>query len=118
MRSAPRAPPPPAPRQQAPPPAQHSGYPGLMGSMMSGMATGMGFSMANRAVDAVVGPRQMEVVHTNEQPAPQAPQSQSMCQYEKDMFSQCLQSASSADQCDASFQLLKQCQANPQSHLY
>lgn len=36
---------------------------GLMGSMASGMATGVGMSVANRAVDAVMGPRQTEVVH-------------------------------------------------------
>merc|ERR1719191_2286985 len=39
---------------------------GLMGSMASGMATGVGMSMANRAVDAVMGPRQTEVVHRHE----------------------------------------------------
>merc|ERR1719231_2178131 len=46
---------------------------GLMGSMMSGMATGVGMSVANRAVDAVMGPRQTEVVHCHEgAPAPAA----------------------------------------------
>ena len=33
---------------------------GLMGSMMSGMATGTGFSLGNRAAEAVFGPRQAE----------------------------------------------------------
>ncbi len=36
---------------------------GLAGSMMSGMATGVGMSIANRAVDAVLGPRETVVVH-------------------------------------------------------
>lgn len=36
---------------------------GLMGSMASGMATGVGMSVANRAVDSLLGPRQTEVVH-------------------------------------------------------
>merc|ERR1719231_1111962 len=39
---------------------------GLMGSMASGMAMGTGMAVANRAVDAVMGPRQTEVVHRNE----------------------------------------------------
>ncbi|CAJ1399928.1 unnamed protein product [Effrenium voratum] len=36
------------------------GRSGLMGSMMSGMATGTGFSLGNRAAEAVFGPRQAE----------------------------------------------------------
>merc|ERR1719408_736870 len=46
---------------------------GLMGSMASGMATGVGMSMANRAVDAVMGPRQTELVHRHEGAPPAAP---------------------------------------------
>ena len=34
--------------------------------MASGMAQGVGFSMAGRMMDSVMGPRQMEVVHTQE----------------------------------------------------
>merc|ERR1719201_1388238 len=45
---------------------------GLMGSLASGMATGVGMSVANRAVDAVMGPRQTEIVHRHEG-APAAP---------------------------------------------
>ena len=37
-----------------------------MSSVVSGVASGIGFSMASRAVDAVVGPRQMEVVHKDQ----------------------------------------------------
>jgi hypothetical protein len=36
---------------------------GLMGNVVAGMAMGTGSAIANRAVDAVMGPRQMEVVH-------------------------------------------------------
>jgi hypothetical protein len=36
---------------------------GLAGSLMSGMATGVGMSLANRAVDAVLGGRETVVVH-------------------------------------------------------
>lgn len=34
---------------------------GLAGSLMGGMASGVGMSVANRAVDAIFGPRQTEV---------------------------------------------------------
>jgi hypothetical protein len=36
------------------------------GSIMSGMATGVGMSMATRAVDAVMGPRETTVIHKQE----------------------------------------------------
>ncbi len=39
---------------------------GLAGSVMSGMATGVGMSIASRAVDAVMGPRETVVVHKQE----------------------------------------------------
>ncbi len=39
---------------------------GLAGSMMSGMATGVGMSIASRAVDAVMGPRETIVTHKQE----------------------------------------------------
>merc|ERR550514_629242 len=67
---------------------------GLMGSMMSGMATGVGMSVANRAVDSVMGPRQTEVVHRHEGGAPPAaaPAPGGMrCQVQQDQVNQCLQ---------------------------
>merc|ERR1719440_2684684 len=69
--------------------------------MASGMATGVGFSMANRAVDAVMGPRQTEVVHRHEgAPAPAAPAAAGgKCQVQQDQLNQCLQQASEASQC-------------------
>jgi len=51
-----------------PPPTQMAvgGRGGLMGAVVDGLAFGVGSSMAHRMVDSVMGPRQMEVVHTNE----------------------------------------------------
>lgn len=37
----------------------------MVGNVASGMASGVGFGVAQRAVDAVMGPRSMEVVHSN-----------------------------------------------------
>ena len=81
------APPPPAaaaPMHHAPPPAAPMSAPppmyapppaaapaagggmlsGIMGSVVTGMAMGTGSAIANRAVDSVLGPRQIEMVHT------------------------------------------------------
>jgi coiled-coil-helix-coiled-coil-helix domain-containing protein 10 len=57
----------PAKVQAAPPApvaAQSGG--GFMSSVVSGIASGIGVSMASRAVDSVLGPRQMEVVHKDQ----------------------------------------------------
>lgn len=37
-----------------------------MGAIADGMATGVGFSMASRMMDGIMGPRQMEVVHRDD----------------------------------------------------
>lgn len=42
---------------------------GIMGSVVTGMAMGTGSAIAHRAVDGMMGPRQVEHVHT---PAPAA----------------------------------------------
>ena len=58
----------------SPPPMSGSGSVGggfvsnMVGNVASGMASGVGFGVAQRAVDAVMGPRSMEVVHTNNAP--------------------------------------------------
>lgn len=93
---------------------------GLAGSMMSGMATGVGFSAANRAMDAIMGPRQTEVVHRHEggeapAAAPQAPPAAApvqagQCQMQQEQLSQCMSQASSPDQCQYYFDLMKRCQ--------
>jgi hypothetical protein len=46
---------------------------GLMGSVVSGMAMGTGSAVAQRAMDSMLGPREMVVKHQN-QPAAQAPE--------------------------------------------
>ena len=38
---------------------------GIMGGVVQGMAFGTGSAVANRAVDAIMGPRQVEHVHSN-----------------------------------------------------
>ncbi len=60
---------PPAPAAPAPVPAmapqQSSGGGGMMSGIIQGMQFGVGSAIANRAVDAVMGPRTMNVEHTN-----------------------------------------------------
>ena len=83
---------------------------GLMGSMASGMAMGTGMAVANRAVDAVMGPRQTEVVHRQEgAPAPQA-QAQNTCQFQQDQLAQCMKSSSDVASCQSFMDALKACQ--------
>jgi len=87
---------------------------GLMGSMMSGMAAGTGMAVANRAVDAVMGPRQTEVIHRHEgAPAPAA-SSQPVCQFQQDQLqdqlTQCMKSSSEASACQSFMDALKACQ--------
>merc|ERR1712232_156653 len=85
---------------------------GLMGSMASGMAMGTGMAVANRAVDAVMGPRQTEVVHRHEG-APAAPAAApvgGMCQVQQDQLTQCMQSNSDPSACQFYLDALKTCQ--------
>eukprot|EP00929_Paragymnodinium_shiwhaense_P054288 TRINITY_DN2719_c1_g1_i2.p1 TRINITY_DN2719_c1_g1~~TRINITY_DN2719_c1_g1_i2.p1 ORF type:complete len:144 (+),score=39.61 TRINITY_DN2719_c1_g1_i2:81-512(+) len=104
------APPAAAPMAAAPAAAPAAGggmMSGLMGSMASGMAMGTGMAVANRAVDAVMGPRQTEVVHRNEgAPAAQQP---AKCQFQQDQLNQCLQSSDSS-MCQNYLDALKNCQ--------
>ena len=82
---------------------------GLMGSMMSGMATGTGMAVANRAVDAVMGPRQTEVVHRHEG-APAAAAAAPTCQFQQDQLDQCMKSSSNVASCQSFMDALKACQ--------
>merc|ERR1712048_548180 len=114
QRSAPAAaPPPPAAAAPAPPPAAapaSSGggmLSGLMGSMASGMAMGTGMSIANRAVDAVMGPRQTEVVHRHEDSP--APTTAGRCQIQQDQLNKCMQNGD-ALACQFYLDALKTCQ--------
>ena len=94
---------------------------GLAGSVMHGMASGVGWSMASRAVDAVIGPRTVDMVHRNETaPAASSIPVQSYtdqkntlasaCQVQQDQVNQCVSHASDLAYCQAYFESLKQCQ--------
>ena len=82
---------------------------GLMGSMASGMAAGVGMSVANRAVDAVMGPRQTEVVHRHEG-APAAIPAGGKCSMQQEQLTQCMQTSSDAASCQFYLDALKACQ--------
>eukprot|EP00435_Cladocopium_sp_Y103_P029815 s77_g7.t1 len=60
-----------APKPSALQPPPEAGAPamaggGLRGALMDGLAWGVGTSVASRMMDGILGPRQMEVVHRNE----------------------------------------------------
>mmetsp|Transcript_31288 Transcript_31288/g.57290 ORF Transcript_31288/g.57290 Transcript_31288/m.57290 type:complete len:145 (+) Transcript_31288:84-518(+) len=107
--------PPPAAAPAASPPAvaQSSGggmMSGLLGSMAQGMAMGTGMSIANRAVDSVMGPRQTEVVHRHEgEPAAPAQQPPMKCKTEQELLQQCMNSQG-ASACQSYLDMLKNCQ--------
>ena len=84
---------------------------GLMGSVAEGMAWGTGTAVAGRAVDAVMGPRQTEVVHRHEgAPAPAAAPMGTMCQFQQDHLTQCMQSNSDLSACQFHLDAWKTCQ--------
>jgi len=66
---------------------------GIMGSVVSGMAFGTGSQLAGRALDSVMGGRQVEHVHTNAPaaaaPAGSAPMGGS-CGNETQMYQDCI----------------------------
>lgn len=116
-RSRPAAPAPVAAPPAPPPMTAPSGGGGfvsnMMGNVASGMASGVGFGVAQRAVDAVMGPRSVEVVHSNapvtaaQAPAMQQPAQQNSCaSYQEELNQVCLLDAIDAmfeaDACDAS----------------
>ena len=89
----------------------------LASNIVGGMASGVGFSVANRAVDAVMGPRQVEMVHRTEESAPAAPAampvqqpSSNVCQIQQEQLNQCLSQAGDMSHCNYYFDMLKQCQ--------
>ena len=112
-----RSAPAPAARASAPPATTQQGGSGggFLGSVMHGMASGVGFSMASRAVDSVVGPRTVEVKHTSDSSAlpqeqSQRQQSSIACQFQQDQVNLCLSQASDMTYCQNVFEALKQCQ--------
>merc|ERR1719498_619041 len=96
-----------APPPAAAPAAGGGMMSGLMGSMASGMAMGTGMAVANRAVDAVMGPRQTEVVHRHEGAPAAGP---AKCQLQQDQLNQCLQNGGDAASCQFYLDSLKACQ--------
>jgi len=85
---------------------------GLAGSVVGGIGSGIGFSVANRAVDAVMGPRKMEVIHTNEAvPAAPAAPAAGRCQNQLEDYTQCVSRHQDAGLCGNYLDTLKQCQA-------
>ena len=85
------------------------------------MASGVGFSVANRAVDAVLGPRQVEMVHRTEDSTPAAPMAtpvpvsqqasgSNSCQIQQEQLNSCLSQAGDMTHCNYYFDMLKQCQ--------
>lgn len=109
-----RAPPPP------PPPANYqSGGGGMLGNMMSGMAWGVGMSAANRMVDGIVGPREVNVRHQGDPSAgnnagnnaSNQTAGRDPCGNEKEWIAQCLTGPDGKPEtCDYYIDLLKRCQ--------
>jgi len=134
----PQSAPPPAPVHNSPPTQQPTsqapamggggGGGGMMsglGSMiMQGMAFGGGSAIAHRAVDAVAGPRSVQVEHKNsndnqpqQQMAPASSQDNNSddmgCRDERSQFNQCLTSnRNDPSQCQFYFDVFSQCQRN------
>jgi len=101
---------------------------GLGGALVQGMAMGTGSAIAHRAVDAVAGPRQMEVVHKDEAAsvAPMAAaagtfaasssSSFGFCGDEESRFQRCLtQNNSNMSACRSFFDILSKCQQDNKS---
>ena len=90
-----------------------------MGGIVQGMTFGVGSAMANRAVDAVMGPRTMNVEHTNAPAAPMAaPASSSnamQCQEQYNEFQQCMKfNNNNQASCQFYFDMLDQCKRSSQ----
>lgn len=90
------------PMTSAPAPASTGGglLSGIGGSIMSGMAMGVGSSIAHRAVDSVLGPRETVVTHKQEV---------DRCQSHEEALSQC--KGSYFADCAAQAEALRQCRA-------
>lgn len=98
-------------------------FSGLMGSMVTGVAMGTGSAMASRAIDGMMGPR--EVVHRHEGEAAQAaaaaapmmmPSQQQMqsgtpCNAEAKAFSECMSKNNDMASCQYYFDSMQQCKS-------
>mmetsp|Transcript_32318 Transcript_32318/g.67489 ORF Transcript_32318/g.67489 Transcript_32318/m.67489 type:complete len:175 (-) Transcript_32318:150-674(-) len=112
------APPPAAPMHAPPPayappaaaPAGGGMFSGIMGSVVTGMAMGTGSAVANRAVDSLMGPRQMEVVH-KDAPAAAAPAGNiDSCKLEWTSVQECMKGAGNdPSACQFAMEMFNQC---------
>mmetsp|Transcript_37451 Transcript_37451/g.58525 ORF Transcript_37451/g.58525 Transcript_37451/m.58525 type:complete len:177 (+) Transcript_37451:30-560(+) len=113
--AAPQAPPPAMAPAAAPPAAAGGGggvLSGIAGTVVQGMAFGTGSAVANRAVDAVMGPRTVEHVHSNQPAAPQqaAAPAGGACGNEMKMFQDCVtNSGGDVSACQAYMDMLNTC---------
>ncbi|CAL4897390.1 unnamed protein product [Urochloa decumbens] len=123
--SAPRASraPPPAPRQAAAPAPAAGG--GILSTIADGWLWGTGMSMANRAMDAVFGPRKFEIEHTAAGAAaapamggggaPPPPPSNSPCDVHAQAFQDCINdNGSDISRCQFYVNVLNDCRRNGQ----
>jgi hypothetical protein len=92
---------------------------GIMSGIIDGMTFGVGSAIAHRAVDAVMGPRTVQVEHVNSSaaPAPAAPaaasssSSNNACMDQYNNFQECLKnSGGNVGSCQFYFDMLQQCQ--------
>lgn len=94
--------------------------------MAQGMAFGGGSAIANRAIDAVVGPRSMQVEHVGQdgnpvdnnavgaEPVSDMYEPPMKCSSEIEGFNQCLgDNSGDVSSCKFYFDMLSQCQAQP-----
>lgn len=89
-----RSPPPPAPSQSSNKPTLGST---IKEGVTSGMSFGVGSAIAHRAMDAIVGPRKIEVEN----------KSDNTCQILMENYSKCLENNFTINKCDEISNLLK-----------
>ena len=90
---------------QSPPPIVSQPQPSFLGNIMQGVTFGLGSSIAHRAVDTVMGPRTMNVEHSNEKIVPEIKQT---CQEQYNEFQQCMK-FNDKSSCQFYFDMLESC---------
>jgi len=94
---------------------------GLAGTMMQGMAFGGGSAVAHRAIDGVMGPRQVEHVGQAAAAPAAAPQATANglrgCNDEYTAFNQCVRdSQGDMNSCKFQFEVYSMCQNNERAN--
>lgn len=94
----------------------------MAGMVMQGMAFGGGSAVAHRAIDSVVGPREMTVNHEGQETAAggnsefAGASTSGACSSESMQFNQCVQeNPDSLASCKFYFDVLNQCQTSSSS---